>query len=96
MGIEKPPKGGWQSDHPVPPGRLVEETIDARGISQQDLASRLRWSQESVTDLLQGRLAVTPEVAEQLERVLELSAQWLLNIEASYRGTLAKGKARTA
>lgn len=84
------PSGEFQSDLPVPPGDLLGEEIDARGMTRRQFAAALGVSPQSMGDLVRGRRAVTAETALELERVLGISAVFWLRLEASYRLALAK------
>ena len=84
------PSGDYQSDLPVPPGELLAEEIDARGMTRRQFAAALGLSPQSVGELLRGRRGVTAETALELERVLGVSAVFWLRLEASYRLALAR------
>ncbi len=84
------PSSEYHSDLPVPPGDLLAEEIEARGLTRRAFAVALGLSSQSVGELLRGRRAVTAETALELERVLGVSALFWLRLEASYRLALAK------
>ena len=73
----------------IPPGELLQEEIDSRGISADLLAEKLDMTPESVAEIFCGERPVTPKIALALEQFLGVAASLWLNMEASYRLTLA-------
>ena len=73
----------------IPPGELLQEEIDSRGISADVLAKGLGLTAESVAEIFCGERPVTPKIALALEQLLGVAASLWLNMEASYRLTLA-------
>ena len=73
----------------IPPGELLQEEIDSRGISADTLAEWLGITAKGVAEIFCGERPVTPKIALDLEQFLGISASLWLNMEASYRLTLA-------
>jgi HTH-type transcriptional regulator/antitoxin HigA len=73
-----------------PPGDTLLETIDELGISQTELANRTGRPIKTINEIIQGKAAIMPETAIQLERVLGISAKFWMNREHSYRLELAE------
>jgi addiction module HigA family antidote len=73
-----------------PPGDTLRETIEARGISQKDLALRMNRPFKTINEIIQGKTAIIPETALQLERVLNIPADFWLERERRYRLNLAE------
>jgi HTH-type transcriptional regulator/antitoxin HigA len=97
MGAEtKPfrPSGG--PDFAVPPGETLQEMLDQAGLSQADLAERTGRPKKTVNEIIQGKAAITPETALQLEKVLGLEAGYWLALEQTYRAALARQAERAA
>lgn len=84
----------FSPDWAVPPGETLQEIIDDLGMSQAELANRLERPKKLVNEIIQGKAAITPDTAIQLERVLGLKAQFWLNLEQNYREALARQKDR--
>jgi HTH-type transcriptional regulator/antitoxin HigA len=82
----------YQPDHVPPPGKLLEEFIDARELSARELARRCGRSAKLFVEILAGKAPIEPETAMQLERVLGMDASVWLNMEAAYRLHLARTK----
>ena len=85
-----------QRDWTVAPGELLAELLDERGISQSELARRMGRPTKTLNEIVNGKAAITPQTAIQLERVLGTSATFWLNAEAAYRHDLARFAETTA
>ncbi|WP_373497277.1 helix-turn-helix domain-containing protein [Aquiflexum sp.] len=68
-----------------PPGDTLLETINLKGISQTDLAKRMGRPLKTINEIIQGKAAITPETAIQLERSLDIPASFWLERERNYR-----------
>lgn len=73
-----------------PPGETLLDTIQAKNISQTELAERMGRPIKTINEIIQGKTAITPETAIQLERVLGVSAEFWLEREKNYRLELAE------
>jgi HTH-type transcriptional regulator/antitoxin HigA len=82
----------YEPDFVSPPGETIQETLDALGMSQVDLAERTGKSHKGINEIVQSKVAITPETALQLERVLGVPAHFWLNLDVSYREWLARRK----
>lgn len=77
------------------PGEYLAEEIEARGISQKELAKRMRWPANTINEIVNGKKAINAETALQLESVMpEIPAQFWLNLETDYQLTKALIKRR--
>ena len=77
-------------DYAIPPGETLEETIQALGMTQAQLAELTGRSQSTMSEIISGKAAITPETAFQLEQVLGVPASFWNNLENNYRQTLAR------
>ena len=68
-----------------PPGDTIQETIDAIGMSQTELAERMGRPKEKINDMIKGREPITTPTAFQLEKVLGIPASFWMNREKEYR-----------
>src|SRR3990172_2331228 len=80
----------FKPDYAVLPGDTLKETIDALGMSQADLAERTGRPKKTINEIIQGKAAITPETALQLEKVLGVPASFWNTCEQQYREYLAK------
>lgn len=85
-----PPKYEFEPDYAVPPGATLKETIDAKGLSQSDLALRAGLAEKTISQIVNGIAPITLETAEKLELVLGIPARFWNKREASYREALAR------
>lgn len=82
-------------DVAIPPGEYLSEEIEARNISQKELAKRMRRPANAINEIINGKKAITAETALQLEVVMpEIPARFWLNLETDYQLTKALAKQR--
>lgn len=74
----------------TPPGATIKEQLVDRGMNQKEFSSRMEMSEKHISNLINGEVQLTPEVAMRLEMVLGLPARFWLNLEAIYREKLLK------
>ena len=77
----------------IPPGETIKEMLDDNGISQKQLAIGLGVTEKDVARLIDGDMAVSPTVADGLERGLGMPARFWLRLEARYRSDIVKVEA---
>jgi HTH-type transcriptional regulator/antitoxin HigA len=83
-------------DIAIPPGEYLAEEIEARKLSQKELARRMGRPVNAINEIINGKKAITAETALQLEEVIpEIPARFWLNIETDYQLTKALIKKRT-
>ncbi|PID64024.1 MAG: addiction module antidote protein, HigA family [Gammaproteobacteria bacterium] len=85
-------KEQYISDLAIPPGEYLQEVIDDMGISQLELSERMGRPAQKINEIIKGNKQIIPETAIQLEKVLNIPAQFWNNLEAEYRLILAKQK----
>lgn len=74
----------------TPPGVTIKEQLEDRDMTQKDFAIRMGLSEKHVSELINGKVQLTTEMARRLELVLGMSAQFWCNLESIYREKLAK------
>ena len=72
-------------DWACPPGETIQDLAEERGWSQQELARRLGYTEKHVSQLVNGKVALTVDAAQRLERVLGSTLDFWLNLEANHR-----------
>jgi len=78
-------------DIAIPPGELLAEEIEERGISQKELANRMKRPVNAINEIINGKKAITAQTALQLEEVMpEIPARFWLNLEMDYQLTKAR------
>lgn len=80
----------YRPDYAVPPGWVLEERLEAQGISQAEFAQRCGCSPKLISEIISGKASLEPATASQFERVLGVDASLWLGIEADYRRQLKK------
>lgn len=78
------------SDMPIPPGEVLEEELEARGMSQKELAARLDRPAQAINEIIKAKKSITPETAIGLEKALGIDAHFWTNLESNYRMALAR------
>jgi HTH-type transcriptional regulator / antitoxin HigA len=79
-----------EPDYAVAPGGVLQDTIDALGMSQADLALRTGLSKKTINQIIRGREPLSHDTALRLERVTGTPARLWNSLEAGYRERLAR------
>lgn len=66
------------------PGELLGEELEAREMTQKELALAMGRPPQAINEIVRGKKAITAETAVQLERVLGIQAQFWMNLQTSY------------
>jgi HTH-type transcriptional regulator / antitoxin HigA len=82
------------TDYATPPGETLRELLDEQGLTQRDLARRSGLSAKHVNRLLQGLVALSPDVARRLEHVTGTPARLWNALEANYQSDLQRIRAQ--
>jgi HTH-type transcriptional regulator/antitoxin HigA len=88
MGTEK----RIHSDLAIPPGEYLAEVLDARRMSQAELARRTGRPVQAINEIIKGEKALTPETALQLERALGVPGHIWTGLESRYQLVRAKNE----
>ena len=76
--------------YPVHPGEVLKDEIEYRGISQKKLAAAMDVPYTLLNEVLNGKRQLNTELALLIEAVLDLPAEPLLKMQASYNMLVAK------
>jgi addiction module HigA family antidote len=74
----------------TPPGETLRDLLEERGIPQAELAARMGRPKKTISEIMNGKAAITPETALQLELVLGVAASFWTVRESNYREYLAR------
>ena len=66
------------------PGRVLKAELEARGVSANQLALKIRVPANRITSILRGERAVTAETALRLGRFLGTGAAFWMNLQTAY------------
>ncbi len=75
----------FKPDYTIPPGEILAETLQARSISQSELASRCGVSEKHISQVVNGKASITPDTALLLEQALGIRASLWMNLESKHR-----------
>ncbi len=77
-------------DIAIPHGEYLAEEIEARDLSQKELARRMGRPLNAINEIINGKKAITAQTALQLEEVMpEIPAKSWLNLETDCQLTKA-------
>ena len=79
----------YNPDYAVPPGWVLEEHIQALGLSQAEFAGLCGFSPDRVSEIIAGKSLIEPDTANVLGRETGLDEIVWLNMEAAYREKLS-------
>lgn len=65
-------------------GELLKDELNAREMTQSDLAKLTGIQRSILNDVIKGRRALTPEMAVIFEKVLDIEAAFFLNLQTQY------------
>lgn len=74
----------------TPPGETLSELLEERGLTQKELSLRLGRSGKNLSQIVNGKAPITPDLALDLERVLGTPAHFWNNRESRYREWLSR------
>ena len=70
---------------PIHPGKiLLEDLMKPLGITQKELARELKTSFRTVNEIVNGKRAVSPDMALRLSKYFGMSADFWLNAQKNY------------
>jgi len=73
-----------------PPSRILQKELEARGLTQKDLAAIEEDLPQAIAEIIQGNQQITPDIAIKLSKVFGTSADCWIKLEQNYRLYLAK------
>ena len=68
-----------------PPGEFIQEELDARGWTQEDLAKVIGCTLARVNEVIKGKRGLSEETAIALGQAFGTGPEYWMNLEASYR-----------
>jgi addiction module HigA family antidote len=70
--------------NPAHPGRLIKNELDEMGIGVADAAEALGVTRQQLYNVINGKSAVTPEMALRLEQGIGSTADTWLRMQTAY------------
>src|SRR5882724_3130380 len=80
----------FQPDYAIHPGETLAETLEELGMSQAELAQRMGRPLQMISEIIQGKKAITAKTALQLERATGVPANFWNSSQRNYEATLAR------
>lgn len=68
----------------VHPGMMIKPELEERGISQKQFAEMLGVQASHLSEVLNGKRALTADLAAKIEKAIGLPAKMLLSAQAHY------------
>lgn len=78
-------ENAYRPDYAVHPGEYLEEVLASRRIGKKEFAGRCGLSAKTVSQIVNGKVAFSPEVALQFEKVLGIAAEIWLGMLSSWQ-----------
>jgi HTH-type transcriptional regulator/antitoxin HigA len=75
---------GLSLDLIIHPGETLIELLETRSMKQKELAYRTGFSEKHISEIINGKAAITSKFAASLENVFDVSAKFWLNLQANY------------
>lgn len=66
------------------PGLFLQEEIEERGLLKKDVAQQLGILPTNLSEILNGKRNISPKLAVKLEKALEISAEYWLNLQSAW------------
>ena len=78
-----------RNENPAPfmaihPGMMIKPELEERGVSQKDFAKMLGTQPSHLSEVLNGKRALTTELAVKIENTIGLPAKILLSAQTQY------------
>jgi HTH-type transcriptional regulator/antitoxin HigA len=74
----------------VHPGETLEETLADFNISQKDLSLRIGITEKHISNIINGKVSITPEIALKLSKVFGNSVSFWNNLQKNYDQDLVR------
>lgn len=88
--MARPIARGFQPDTAMHPGEILAEEIETRGITQSELARRMGRPFQAISEIINGKKALTATTALELEQVLGVPATLWNNLQKGYESDCAR------
>ncbi len=69
---------------PIHPGEFLRDDLEALGVSARKFADHIHVPHNAITEIMNGKRAVTAQMAHRLARAFETTPQYWLNLQTIY------------
>lgn len=80
----------FDPDWTLPPGETLRECLDDRGMNQTEFAAECGYSLKHINQICQGHVRITAEAAVVFEHVLDIPAQFWMNLQSQHDIVIAR------
>ncbi len=80
----------FSPDYAFSPGEFIKEEIEYRGWTEEDLANNLKEPLFSINHIIQGKKAITPDIAKKLGAFFGTDPKFWMNLEKSWQNFCKK------
>ena len=80
----------YEPDYAIPPGETLQETLDALGMTQKELAVRAGLTPKTINRIVKGTDPISQQTAIRLERATGVPSRMWNNLEMNYRAARAR------
>ncbi|HJF86744.1 MAG TPA: HigA family addiction module antitoxin [Companilactobacillus farciminis] len=63
------------------PGSYIEDIIEELNITQEEFADQLDISTETLSEIVNGKIAITSDIANKLAKITHISAKTWMNLQ---------------
>lgn len=74
------------------PGEFIKDELDARDLSQQELANKMKLSKSEISLIINGHRNINVKTAILLEKTLGIDAEFWMNLQIRYDIDILKKK----
>ena len=89
-------KTGISIDLLIPPGETIADILEARRMTQADLALATGAPSAYVGGVIAGQEDISPDFADALERVFDVPKSFWMNLQSNYDAELAECRRASA
>ena len=84
---------GFRPDWDVHPGEVLKELLSEAGMTQTELAQRCGVSQKHISEIINGKAGIGPDLAIHLEDVTRVTAVFWARMQAAHDVRRARERA---
>ncbi len=85
-------KNDFNPNYAIHPGETLKEKLEEITMSSKELAIRTSKPTKTISEVINGKSSITPEMAVQFEQVLKIRASFWIQSQANYNEIIAKQK----
>ena len=77
------------------PGEVLKDELKSRNIKQKEFAADIGMQATMLNEIINGKRAITPQIAIIIEKALKIEADFWLNMQSQYEIDTERIKERT-